>query len=41
MAAHCTLKIDKAREALGYQPVISITEGLAKMKINSNTDNTD
>jgi hypothetical protein len=41
MAAHCTLKIDKAREELGYQPIISITEGLAKMKINSNTDNTD
>ncbi len=31
MACDCTLKDDKARAALGYAPVISVAEGLARL----------
>jgi nucleoside-diphosphate-sugar epimerase len=32
MSADCTLKIDKAKNELGYQPLISVQQGLEKMK---------
>ncbi len=31
----CTIRIDKARSELGYEPIISIPEGLAAMRENS------
>jgi nucleoside-diphosphate-sugar epimerase len=32
MACDCTLRDDKAREALGYAPIISVAEGLAQLR---------
>ena len=31
MSRHCTIRIEKIRRDLGYKPVISVAEGLAKM----------
>jgi hypothetical protein len=39
MSADCTLRIDNARQDLGYSPILSVAEGLERMKTrNSNTD---
>jgi nucleoside-diphosphate-sugar epimerase len=32
MSGHCTLKIDKAKRELGYKPVISVAEGMKRLK---------
>jgi hypothetical protein len=32
MSANCTLKIDRAYQELNYKPIISVAEGLARMK---------
>jgi nucleoside-diphosphate-sugar epimerase len=31
-AQECTINIDKAREQLGYEPIITIDEGLAELR---------
>ena len=31
-AQECTIRIDKAREQLGYAPITSIDEGLAELR---------
>lgn len=32
MSAHCTIRSDKAREELGYVPVVSVEEGMKRLK---------
>jgi hypothetical protein len=32
MSADCTLRLDNARQDLGYTPILSVAEGLERMK---------
>jgi hypothetical protein len=34
-SSECTIRIDKARAALGYTPIITQEEGLAQLKLST------
>jgi len=39
MSRECTVRIDRARQELGYEPVVTVAEGLARMhEVHSNCD---